>query len=229
MKNKHVRLTMIFLSAFVLLEETALWADSGKMTITYKDQSSQSVKLKRPSSDIMKIEFFDQDETGPVTYFDRGDKIELSCGNKAFVTKRVLFNAGNPAPTSKAMTKTGPVGKPNYKSGKYSTYLSLGCGGSVVLEFGNVWLVDMSGVDLHVFEVGPAVEPMRLEISKDSYSWINLGKISGGKASVDIKNYVSPGDRFGFVRLTDLKSDCGDANTPGADVDTVAAISCILK
>src|SRR5205809_666968 len=76
---------------------------------------------------------------------------------------------------------------------------------------------------LFVFEVGPAVEPTKLEISRDGATWIDVGKISGGTAEIDIAKFVAPGDSFTYLRLTDLKEDCG-GRWPGADIDAVGAI-----
>ncbi|MBN2788894.1 MAG: hypothetical protein JXR69_01735 [Candidatus Delongbacteria bacterium] len=230
MKNTYTK--RVFALIFLILFGITFSGFGSTLTITFKDQSKQVVDLQKPSEDIMKFEFSGKsetiDKTITKTYIDKGKKIEINCGEAAFVTKVIDHDTGTRKPMNAAMSKNGPIGEPDYKSNKDSTYLTLGCGGSVVLEFGNVWLVDGEGHDLHVFEIGPAVEPMQLEISKDGNSWIDIGKISGGTASVDIHNYVSPGDKFRFIKLTDLKSDCG-GNTPGADVDAAAAINCIPR
>ncbi|TNF73269.1 MAG: hypothetical protein EP299_08455 [Acidobacteria bacterium] len=60
--------------------------------------------------------------------------------------------------------------------------MTLGCGGTIVLRFEDNALVDLEGPDLHVFEIGPAVEPTSLAISPDGTTWTEVGKIAGGRA-----------------------------------------------
>ena len=84
----------------------------------------------------------------------------------------------------------------------------LGCAGSLVVRFADNVLVDVAGPDLFVFEVGSAVEPMRLAISQDGTTWTEVGDISGGTAAIDIAKTAKPGDRYRFVRVTDLKRAC---------------------
>ncbi len=93
----------------------------------------------------------------------------------------------------------------------------------MTLKFVDNVLIDVPGPDLYVFEVGPAVQPTELSISNNGATWINIGKISGGTAEVDISQFVKPGDEFYFVSVTDLKSDCS-GEFPGADIDAVGAI-----
>jgi len=157
----------------------------------------------------------------------RGNKVHLSCGSLAFATKVLEYRVGSPAP--KRAVDRNPaeaLGEPDYNASRDTGFVTLGCGGSLALEFTRSVIVDVPGPDIYIFEIGPDIEPTQLEISTDGNRWINIGKISGGKASVDIHDFVSPEDRFRFVRLTDLKSACG-GNTPGADIDALAAVGCI--
>jgi OOP family OmpA-OmpF porin len=98
----------------------------------------------------------------------------------------------------------------------------------LTLKFSDNVLVDIEGPDLYVFEIGPAIEPTNLAISKDGQEWIEIGKISGGRADVDISPFVKPGETFRFIRLTDLKTECGSA-WPGADIDAVGAIGSAIR
>jgi|APHig6443717817_1056837.scaffolds.fasta_scaffold06828_1 hypothetical protein len=203
------------------------------MNITYADGKKQAVKLDQPSCNIETIQFSKKDavvvNTESKEYTDdKGNKVVLPCGKLAFTDKVVKFTAGTPGATNPIYKNPNTIlGEPDYDYNK-ATSITLGCGGSIIVEFTSIWLVDVKGPDLHIFECGPAMEATQLEISKDGKTWVNIGKIQGGKASVDIGNFVSTGDQFRFVKLTDLKVDCGGA-TPGADIDAVAAIGCILK
>ena len=54
-----------------------------------------------------------------------------------------------------------------------------------------------------------------------------IGAVAGGTAEVDIAKAAKPGERYRYVRLTDLKSDCS-GDWPGADIDAVGAIGAAL-
>jgi outer membrane protein OmpA-like peptidoglycan-associated protein len=102
---------------------------------------------------------------------------------------------------------------------------SLGLGGSLIIKFTNNALVDVNGPDLFIFEAGE-IEPTNLEISKDGKNWINVGKIEGGTASVDIKEFAKPNEYYYYVRLTDLNTK---STIAGADIDAVATIGAALR
>jgi hypothetical protein len=245
MKRKK-RIVLSVMIVALLAGFSSLYAQDGRrlMNITYGDGGKQTVRLNKPSGDIVRIDFTNetmgtktpgQGDRGREYTDSKGGKVFLPCGKIAFADRFIAFNMGNPAPRDRrAMSpEYSALGEPDYvseadelKKPVFSA-VTLGCGGSLTLEFTKVRLVDVPGPDLHVFEVGPAVEPTRLEISKDGVNWINIGKKAGGKASVDIHPYVSPGDQFRYVRLTDLKSGCG-GDYPGADIDAVGAIGCVV-
>jgi len=237
--------SIIFMSVATMFVFALLtWAFAAdlkkKMTIHYSDGKRQVVILDEPSCEISNIDFSTGgSESGAGSegkdYSDtKGTKVFIPCGKLAFVDQVVSFNLGSPVPKERrALSPNSALGEPDFVSDDADlklpvfTYTTLGCGGSITLEFTKVRLVDVNGPDLHVFEVGPSVEPTQLEISKDGTNWINLGRISGGKASVDIHNFVSPGDQFRYVRLTDLRSACG-GEYPGADIDAIGAIGCVI-
>ncbi|NNM24281.1 MAG: OmpA family protein [Flavobacteriaceae bacterium] len=102
---------------------------------------------------------------------------------------------------------------------------NLGTRGVLVLEFTDNAIVDVNGPDLYVFEMG-AIEPTNLEISKDGENWIEVGRIDGGTAAVDIAEFVNPKETYNYIRLTDLVTS---STLPGADVDAVAAIGGALR
>lgn len=210
-----------------------------RMTILYSDGKKQEVLLNEPSCEIVAVDFSvdgippkDASRSSKEYRDTQGARIVIPCGKLAFADRVISFRMGVPSPKdARSMNPNSALGEPDYVSDDadlklpVSTAVTLGCGGSVTLEFTKVRLIDVEGQDLHIFEVGPAVEPTQLEISKDGAAWINIGRISGGKAAVDIHNFVAPGDQFRFVRLTDMKEGCG-GDWPGADIDAVAAIGC---
>lgn len=130
------------------------------------------------------------------------------------------------------------LGAPNYVSGGACAasnvncpFSSLGNGGSLTLKFSDNLLTGSNSTryDLYVFEVGPSVEAMTVEISKDGTTWISVGQVSGTVAGVDLDAYgFGVNDRFAYVRLTDVYSNSyGTGASAGADLDAVGAISTV--
>lgn len=150
-----------------------------------------------------------------------GGKIVLPYGDLSFADRVVSFDK-----------------KSSYKSKNHDTNRSLGvvdrkslsltCGGILVLAFEDNVLVDIEGNDLHVFERGHKIEATSLAISQDGKKWIEIGKVAGGKAEVDISAHVNKDEKFSFIRLADLKSAC-KGTYAGADIDAVAAIGSQIK
>lgn len=162
------------------------------------------------------------------TYTDsRGKKVNFPLGDRSFADKVVSCQIGIPAPIAKYKNPQKALGVPDYIDEAHEstgpTSVSLGCGGSITLQFEDNVLIDVPGPDLYVFEVGPAVEATELSLSKDGTTWVKIGQISGGTAEIDIAKYIQPGEEFSFVRLVDLKSSCG-GEFSGADIDAVGAI-----
>ena len=120
------------------------------------------------------------------------------------------------------------LGIPDYERTSRPGFLSLGCHGVLTLRFADNALVDVNGPDLFVFEVGPAVEETELAISEDGRTWIEVGRIEGARADVDIAPHVSPGQTFTYVRLTNASRTCGGRHS-GADIDAVAAVGSALR
>ena len=118
------------------------------------------------------------------------------------------------------------LGPPDHPDEQYS--VSLGYGGILTVKFVDNYLIDVDGPDLYVFEIGQSVEPFKVEISKDGTNWIDLGTVSGQPAILDIHDKVAPGDKFSYVRITDV----GSRTDPfyvritygGADIDAVRAV-----
>ncbi len=163
-------------------------------------------------------------------YVDRGVKVCFPKGDISFADEVVSFTPGKPPATANVSLPKHALGPPNnvrrahWK--KSWNAVSVDCGGTIVLRFLDNVLTDVPGPDLYVFEVGTAAETSNLWISKDGANWIDIGRIKGATAAIDINCFVKPGDQFRYVKLTDLKSDC---TTPpvGADIDAVGAIGTI--
>ena len=160
------------------------------------------------------------------TYTDsRMTYIYLPLGDLSFADRVISHQIGDP-PGANADGSLGIPDMPNVSFPNGDTRIcNLGIRGVLTLEFTDNAIADVNGPDLYVFEMG-AIEPTNLEISKNGVDWINVGRIDGGTAKVDIAPFCKPGDTFNYIRLTDLESPSA---LPGADVDAVAAIGGALR
>lgn len=168
----------------------------------------------------------------PKTYTDtRKHSITLPLGDLSFADEVVSFAPGKPAAAAQYSNAQAVLGPPDHnpKDRKDRNYATLGCGGQLTLRFADNALVDVNGPDLYVFEIGPQVEPTLLAISTNGTEWIEVGKISGGTAMVDISKVGAPGETYPYVRLTDPKARGCGGQYPGADIDAVAAIGAGLR
>lgn len=156
----------------------------------------------------------------------KGDVITFPHGTASFADQVVNYQPGAPLPKKSAMDSSSILGVPDFKHDR--GYVSLGKGGVVTVEFVDNRLIDVDGNDLYIFEIGPDVEAMSVEISEDGQRWISVGRVEGSTAYVDIGPYVNKDQVFRFVRLTDDPKD-GDhgGGTPGADLDAVGAIGSV--
>ena len=161
----------------------------------------------------------------PRSYPDgHGGEVAFPMGDVSFADAVVNYAAGEPAPVERASDPRAALGVPDIGEHDNGGYVTLGCAGELLLSFDDNALVDVAGPDLYVFEIGPDVEPTGLAVSPDGEAWTRVGRISGGKAEIDLAPYVASDAEFRYVKLVDLKSACGSGKTPGADIDAVGAI-----
>jgi OOP family OmpA-OmpF porin len=168
------------------------------------------------------------DKSGKEYPDGHGGTVYFPSGDISFADEVVSFQKGDPGASDNDSKPEETLGIPDYDVAKADNYTTLGCGGVLTLKFTDNVLVDIEGPDLYIFEIGPAIEPTNLAISKDGQEWIEIGEISGGRADIDISKFVAADDTFQYVRLTDLKTDCGGA-WPGADIDAIGAIGSALR
>lgn len=162
---------------------------------------------------------------GPEAYPDgHGGEVMFPMGDVSFADTVDAYASGDPSPSGYASDPEAALDAPDIAEHDKGGYVSLGCGGELVLGFEDNALMDVAGPDLYVFEIGPDIEPTALAVSSDGEKWVRVGRISGGKAEIDLAPYVPEGTRFRYVKLVDLKSGCDARETPGADIDAVGAI-----
>ncbi|ROU00266.1 OmpA family protein [Histidinibacterium lentulum] len=169
-------------------------------------------------------------QDGPKDYSDgaRGT-VTLPQGDRSFADRVVSYTAGTGTISPSASDPRVALGPPDF-SGDVNdgTFVSLGCDGTLVLQFEDNAIIDVDGPDHYVFEVGPNVEGTALAVSEDGTDWIDLGQISGGRAEIDLSGVAPADTSFRFVRLTDDGIESG-TRYAGADIDAVAAIGSSLR
>lgn len=153
----------------------------------------------------------------------------MALGEISFADSIVSFSPGFPQATEKFSIPEEALGEPDYTDYRSPEYVSLGCGGQLIVEFMDNGFIDMPGPDLYFFEVGPSVEAFDVEISTDMKVWKKVGPLEGGSSSIDIAS----ADRgmkkiYYYVKITDLKSFC-PGETPGSDIDAVGTVSGVFK
>ena len=166
--------------------------------------------------------WFALDERTEDTFIDsRKAMVYLPLGELSFADSVVAFQPGRPS----GRTPEKGLGPAQGDANVITDCAVLGIEGILTLFFKDNAILDVNGPDIYVFEIGE-IEPTNLEISKNGQEWVNVGKIEGGTAFVDIKDYVKPGETFNYIRFTDLDTQSGQ---PGADIDAVAAIGGALR
>ncbi len=157
--------------------------------------------------------------------------IDFPDGATSFADSVVSYTPGTGFATNGACQDTSlALGVPDFGGGNCDGYVSLGQGGSIVLQFTDNALTTSGDIDadLHVFEVGSAVEAMMIAISTNAVDWIELGTLSGQPTSINIDGVtgVVDGTAYSYVRITDdPNSGPGSGVFSGADIDAVGAIS----
>ncbi|PLW83912.1 hypothetical protein CWI75_00695 [Kineobactrum sediminis] len=157
-----------------------------------------------------------------------GGEVFFPLGETSFADEVVSYTPGKPDGGEASSDPSVSLGIPDYVKNEDESYLTLGCGGELVVRFDDNKLIDVAGPDLYAFEVGPDVEATAMAVSENGEDWVRVGRISGGKAEVDIASYVSADDAFRFVKLVDLRQVCS-TRTPGADIDAIGAMGSAAK
>lgn len=190
-----------------------------------KERTTNFKKLAQKGKDRFYKEnptWFALDESMEDTYIDyRENMVYLPLGDASFADSVVKFVPGKP----KGRAPKGALGPAQGRLLTLEDCATLGIKGILTLYFKDNSISDVNGPDIYVFEIGQ-IEPTNIEISKNGKDWINVGKIEGGTAGLDIHDFVQPGDTFNYIRLTDLDTYSG---MPGADIDAVAAIGGALR
>lgn len=159
--------------------------------------------------------------------------VDFPQGSISFADSVVSYAVGSGGVGSIYQGADNALGVPDYPGDCPSQvacpYVSLGAGGSIVLQFVDNVLTgsDSTADDLWIFEIGPDVEDTFVDLSVDGVAWLSVGKVTGSTRGIDIDFFgYGTGSAFSFVRLTDdYNEGQKTGTTAGADIDAVGAIS----
>ena len=168
------------------------------------------------------------DDCPGLVYGSGKREICLPLGALSFADRAVSFTPGEKPSKAPFDFPENATAEPNYRNTYSADFISLGCNGELITQFTDNILVDVDGIDLYIFEIGPVVEKTQLAISADGENWIEVGEIEGARSDVDIGPFVNKGDKFPFVRLTNASNACG-GNHAGADIDAIAAVGAEIR
>lgn len=190
-------------------------------TVVIFDQAERAPKGTAPANDKPEPMLFASFTTA------QGQTVRLPAQGDPWADRVVSYTPGKPAPT-KAKNPEAALGKTDYTKGAGRRFVALGHGGELVLEFTDNVLVDGPGEDLVIFEIGPAIEGMRVAVSTDGKDWVSVGQVKGARSTLDIGPHVKSGQQFHFVRLSDARQGKSNkVDAAGADIDAVGTINMV--
>lgn len=156
-----------------------------------------------------------------------GHLVPLPTQLAAFADEVIAYEPGIPGPIPEGEDPRAALGSPDYLVDRWDKphAVTLGNGGSLTLGFSHEALVDVDGPDLFIFEIGPGVEAMMIDISADGKTWVRVGEAPGGPCAIDIHDHVEPGEAFRYVRIRDIPFQGAESDAwPGADIDAVGVL-----
>ena len=156
-----------------------------------------------------------------------GHVVPLPTQLAAFADEVIAYEPGIPGSIPEGEDPRAALGPPDYRVDRWDKphAVTLGNGGSLTLGFSHEALVDVDGPDLFIFEIGPGIEAMTVDISADGKTWVRVGEAPGGPCAIDIHDHVMPGEAFRYVRIRDIPFQGAESDAwPGADIDAVGVL-----
>ena len=182
-----------------------------------------------PSATFANIEF----AGGDISFADRVATYTRGTGLSSLFDDEDQ-SLGAPDSLRRGLEPSAPRANQNPPEAPVAT-TSLGRGGVLTVQFVDNFLTGSgdSRPDLVIFETG-SIESVRVEVSRDNVSFIEVGIVAGTDNQIDIDkdvfgNFFSRlDDRFSYVRITDLREIPSPVSVAtGADIDAVGALSTV--
>jgi len=98
--------------------------------------------------------------------------------------------------------------------------------GYLIVEFVDNRLIDVPGSDLFVYVTNG--RPGLVEISSDGIHFVPVGEVRDYPSAIDISPFVSSGEEFRFVRITDVPADEDYSTCAGTSIDSVGAMGPVV-
>lgn len=158
-------------------------------------------------------------------------RIYFAGGSESFADEVVEYKPGKKRSPHLWESAEAALGTPNFRDheadrlARKPTFSGLGSGGSITLRFADNALIDGPGADLYIFEPNENSSQVKVEVSRDGKTWIDLGGELYTASEIDIGERGGKNAIYNFVRITD-KSRIDPADQwPGADIDAVGALN----
>ncbi len=161
----------------------------------------------------------------------QGAPVPPTAGSGCYATGVVSFNQGltalGTAVNAERSISTNALGAPNGQTpsvyAPVQNFVSLGLGGSIVIEFADP-IANGPGADIIIWESSASAnnEQGRIEVSQDGLGYTPVATINQG-GQVDFADVFS--DYVRFVRITDVTPNNGGGQvTDGFDLDAVECL-----
>ncbi|MBN2104861.1 OmpA family protein [bacterium] len=154
----------------------------------------------------------------------------LAMGEISFADSVLLYDPGAPGigtgdePDSVFQNSRYCLGPPDHKDST-NGFLSLGSGGTLILEFTDNVFFDNSGPDLYFWIPDTVPEEAQVWISQDGIVYQKAGTVSSESPFLDISGIVKPGEFYTILKIRDNSLQGRRAwPSSGTDIDAVAAI-----
>jgi hypothetical protein len=163
--------------------------------------------------------------------FSQGAPVLPTPGSGCYATGVVSFNQGltalGTAVNAERSISTNALGAPNGQNpsvyAPVQNFVSLGLGGSIVIEFADP-IANGPGADIIIWESSASVNNERgsIEVSQDGLGYVPVATINQG-GQVDFADVFS--DYIRYVRITDVTPVSGGGQiTDGFDLDAVECL-----
>jgi len=163
-------------------------------------------------------------------------RIYFPSGADSFADEVVDYKVGKKKPPHLWENADASLGAPNFKDyegdrlSRHPSFAGLGALGSITLRFVDNAIVDGNGPDLYIFEPLENSSSVKVEVSRDGKTWIDLGPDTMTNSEIDIADKGGKNAIYNFVRITDhTKSPDPADQWPGADIDAVGALNSAAK
>jgi len=150
-----------------------------------------------------------QSDTSHPENFEKRKTILFPLGDVSFADSVILYDPGamgqgtGDEPDVQYQHPEKALGLPGDNQNPHAYFVSLGKGGSLVLQFKDNVLIDSEGPDLHIQFAQGDTEEVKVWISKDGQTFRYVSKASAHSPDIDISRVTEQGEFFSYVKIRD--------------------------